>query len=431
MSILLKRNTNPGIIPDATELVPGEIAINTADSALYTKNENGDVILIASAADLPPPSTISWSSITSKPSSFTPSSHTHNPSEITGTAVITSDPRLSDNRDPNPHSHDWAGSDILNKPTITNAVDDWSFSPTALSGSVELTNYNDTCFVKVNETNTSIQGPIVLSSSSITFSDSTVQTTAYTGLVAHTHPTSEITGLDSTISDIQSDISSLETGKQDAGDYALANHQHNKTNENTSIGLNSLSSVTTGSRNTSLGYDTLLSNTTGENNTAIGSPALWSNSTGNNNTCLGAWSTFFNTTGFENTAIGTASLLNNVNGSSNIACGAAALPNNTTGINNTSIGTYSGDVNTTGSNNIFIGFRATTLTNNLNNCIVLGSNAVANTSGELAIGSSSNSINTSLSVGATGSASSLPANPLGYLQLRLNGTLVKIPYYRA
>lgn len=32
-------------------------------------------------------------------------------------------------------------------------------------------------------------------------------------------------------------------------------------------------------------------------------------------------------------------------------------------------------------------------------------------------------------VGATGAASSLPANPLGYLRVRLNGTVRKIPYY--
>lgn len=444
MSILLKRNNTSGVAPAPEELVPGEIAINTVDASLYTKTESGDVILLASAADLPPPTVISWSNVTGKPSSFTPSAHTHSPSDITGTAVITTDPRLSDNRDPNPHSHDWYSLDITNKPLIDNNGDNWRFVAPAQAGSVELISHSANYFVRVSEggpaqtIGTLVKGPITILNSgstgingSITFPDSTTQTTAYTGLVAHTHPTSDITGLDSSISDIQTDISNLETGKQDAGDYALADHQHNKINENTSIGLNSLSSITTGARNTGLGYDTLVNITSGINNTGIGAPALYSTIDGENNTSIGAWSCFFTTSGSENTAVGVAALLQNVNGNGNIAFGGASLANNTTGINNTSIGTYSGDTNTTGSSNIFVGFGATALSNNLNNCIVLGANAVANTSGELVIGSSTSAVNTALSVGTTGSAAALPDNPLGYLQLRLNGTLVKIPYYRA
>ncbi len=54
--------------------------------------------------------------------------------------------------------------------------------------------------------------------------------------------------------------------------------------------------------------------------------------------------------------------------------------------------------------------------------------------GELVLGAASaNNIRinnvTSTSVGATGAAAALPANPLGYWTLSMNGALVKIPYY--
>jgi hypothetical protein len=210
---------------------------------------------------------------------------------------------------------------------------------------------------------------------------------------------------------------------------ASSNHDHSLPNENTKIGRASLSIVTSGNRNTSIGCDAMQFNTTGHSNTALGSPALWQNISGFNNVSVGAWSMVFNTSGSENTAVGTASLTNNVNGVNNIGIGTAALYNNTTGINNTSIGSFAAVNNTTGSNNIFVGFAANVSGNNLSNCIVLGTNATANKSGQLVLGSSLNPINTSSSVGDAGVASPLPSRPLGYLEIRLNNQLVKIPYY--
>ncbi len=53
--------------------------------------------------------------ILNKPNSFTPSAHTHAPSEITGTAVVTNDSRLSDPRTPTAHksTHATGGVDAL------------------------------------------------------------------------------------------------------------------------------------------------------------------------------------------------------------------------------------------------------------------------------------------------------------------------------
>lgn len=42
--IKLKRNSTLGATPNTTDLVPGELAINTADGKLYTINETGDAI---------------------------------------------------------------------------------------------------------------------------------------------------------------------------------------------------------------------------------------------------------------------------------------------------------------------------------------------------------------------------------------------------
>lgn len=210
---------------------------------------------------------------------------------------------------------------------------------------------------------------------------------------------------------------------------ASSNHDHSLPNENTKIGRLALIGNTSGYRNTSVGCDSMQSNTNGYNNTAVGSPALWQNISGFNNTAIGAWSLIFNTSGIENTAIGSGSLTNNVTGNRNINIGAMSGFNNTTGIQNTIIGTFSGLALTTGSNNTILGFSANVSENNTNNCIVLGANAVANKSGEFVLGSDSNPINTSSSVGDQGSALPLPARPLGYLEVRLNNQLVKIPYY--
>lgn len=451
MSILLKRNDTPGVPPLANELTPGEIAINTADAALYTKTENGDVILLASAADLPPPSVISWSAITSKPSTFAPSAHTHSPSEITGTAVVTNDPRLSDNRDPNPHTHAWNGGDITNLPPIDNNADNWRFVAGAQNASVELISYSANYFVRVSEggpsqtTGTLVKGPITITNSpstgvigTITFPDATVQTTAYTGLVEHTHATSEVNGLDSIIGEIQTDISALETGKQNVGDYALANHDHSKANNVTAIGLNAakfnpllpnpngVSSIGT----TAIGFAACEANTTGYQNTGLGNVALLSNTTGYFNSALGSLTMQYNTTGIHNTATGSCSLRNQTTAQSNSGFGFGSLYNTTTGSFNTTIGAFSLDNNTVGSNNVAIGYSADSNNTNYNNCIIIGSNAMSYRNGDFVLGSSSNPIVVSTTVGSNGSASALPGNPLGYLEVRLNGTLVKIPYYR-
>ena len=67
MSILLKRNNTSGLAPIPEEMVPGELAVNTTDGTIYTKKEDGTIIAVASASDLPLPTSIPWTSVTGKP----------------------------------------------------------------------------------------------------------------------------------------------------------------------------------------------------------------------------------------------------------------------------------------------------------------------------------------------------------------------------
>jgi len=254
--------------------------------------------------------------------------------------------------------------------------------------------------------------------------------------LSHTHAINEIVNLQSSLDN-----------KQDAGDYVLDTdsrlsdartptaHYHNSGNFDTNIGVDSLSLQNDnnqyfGFRNTAIGSQSLNANTYGSDNTAVGSSSMYSNTIGKHNAIFGSYAATFNTDGSSNAAFGTASLANNVNGSNNVALGGGSLYSNTTGINNVAVGTYCCANNTTGSYNTVLGFDAKLDLNSLENCIVLGAGATAFSNSEFVLGSSSRPLNTSASVGSSGSASSLPSNPLGYLNVRLNGNIIKIPFYR-
>ncbi len=112
---------------------------------------------------------------------------------------------------------------------------------------------------------------------------------------------------------------------------------------NTSLGYQSLKSLTSGSNNTAIGYNTLSSNTVSSNNLALGNSALFSYTGANANT--------------NNIAIGTSSLVGLRTGSNNTAIGISAMTSLTTGNNNIIIGYNTGNNYTAAeSNNIIIGY---------------------------------------------------------------------------
>ena len=171
---------------------------------------------------------------------------------------------------------------------------------------------------------------------------------------------------------------------------------------NTAIGLNCLSSNTTGTLNTATGLSALQYNTAGNSNTANGANSLLANTTGGFNTASGNQSLYSNTTGQANTAIGINSLYSNTTGTYNIGVGSGA-------------GYYIADgstPNTTSDFSIYLGADTKASVDNAQNEVVIGYNAIGSGSNTVTIGNSSVTDNyftgtirsTSLRLAAAGTA---------------------------
>jgi len=151
---------------------------------------------------------------------------------------------------------------------------------------------------------------------------------------------------------------------------------------NTLVGDEAGTAVTTGDYNVAVGKGALSSNTTGAQNTAIGEGSLESNTTGFDNLALGRRSLQLNTTGYYNTAAGKSALQNNTTGLENTATGFAALNANTTGSYNTASGRSALQANTTGSYNTATGMNALKASTTAGNNTAMGYEAMqANTTG--------------------------------------------------
>lgn len=194
---------------------------------------------------------------------------------------------------------------------------------------------------------------------------------------------------------------------------------------NTALGVNALSSNTTGFSNTAVGNGALVSNTTSNSSTAIGNDAMYymrgdsntaigrqamlgsltaANNTGAGNVAVGFFAARTITSGNQNTALGTNSLRNVTTGSNNVGVGGETLYNLSSQINNVAVGFqtlyYMG-----GTANIGIGYLAmvgsTTPANNFGSYnIALGQEALAKvTSGSynIAIGYQALDANTTAS----------------------------------
>ena len=171
--------------------------------------------------------------------------------------------------------------------------------------------------------------------------------------------------------------------------------------------------------NTAVGLNALSSNTTGTLNTATGLSALQVNTAGNSNTANGANSLVANTTGGFNTGIGNQSLYSNTTGQANTAIGLNSLYSNTTGTYNTGIGSGAGyyiadgsTPNTTSDFSIYLGADTKASVDNAQNETVIGYNAIGSGSNTVTIGNSSVTDNyftgtvrsTSLRLAAAGTA---------------------------
>lgn len=138
----------------------------------------------------------------------------------------------------------------------------------------------------------------------------------------------------------------------------MANLTGQTTSNNTILGQNSGTNITTGISNTFIGQGSGFTNISGGSNTFVGNSAGYS-TTGNNNTFIGS-----NAGG------------NTTTGSGNIALGAFAGQGTMTGSYNIIIGELAGNAISNGGNNIFIGNGAGTASRSARNQIAIGPNAL-------------------------------------------------------
>jgi hypothetical protein len=124
---------------------------------------------------------------------------------------------------------------------------------------------------------------------------------------------------------------------------------------NAFFGTNAGSSATTANGNSFFGWYAGYSTTTGGENTFLGGAAGSTNTTGSNNVFAGRLTGSGNTTGSNNSAFGFYSFGTNTVGAHNSIFGASAGGFMTTGNRNTFIGTSSGSSSTTESNNTLLG----------------------------------------------------------------------------
>ena len=137
---------------------------------------------------------------------------------------------------------------------------------------------------------------------------------------------------------------------QNAGNLTIASAA-----DNTGVGRNALTALTTGDNNACVGAYAGLGITTASNCTAMGRGALLTNSTANLNTAFGAGALEF-IIGASNTAIGYDALGSpgGTTAVSNTALGTSAGAGITTGDSNVFLGTYAGAQQTTNSNRLII-----------------------------------------------------------------------------
>lgn len=186
---------------------------------------------------------------------------------------------------------------------------------------------------------------------------------------------------------------------------------------NTSAGSHSLAQNATGYLNTAIGYNTLQTLVSGGNCTAIGAGAMRyahngvsntsisntavgagalagtnspSANTGKFNTAVGVSALNTNSSGEMNTSVGVASLNENTTGSYNTVMGYGGFPFNSSGSFNTVIGAMTNQGSTGGNSNTIIGYGAQTILSNLTNATAIGANASVLTSNSLILGENAN-----------------------------------------
>jgi hypothetical protein len=156
--------------------------------------------------------------------------------------------------------------------------------------------------------------------------------------------------------------------------------------ENSFFGRDAGYSNTTGDANSFFGHDAGFSNTTGYFNSFFGQGAGFANTTGLFNSFFGDIAGYSNTTGTDNAFFGRFAGYDNTTGFNNSFFGSQAGSSNTTGSVNSFFGSSAGISNTTGTYNTTIGFRADVRTGNLLRATAIGAGAVVIASNQIQLG---------------------------------------------
>ena len=189
---------------------------------------------------------------------------------------------------------------------------------------------------------------------------------------------------------------------ENAGNYSLGSViNSNFGSYNVGVGVDALTSISTGWENTAVGRGALHFNTDGEFNSALGEDALWYNMVGSMNTALGQKALFSNVSGSNNTAVGASALwtstggqntavghdaLENTTGSQNTVVGDYALVQLLSGSYNTGLGQNIGNTLTTGTYNTLLGQGANVGANGTSYATALGYGVTATNSHDVVLG---------------------------------------------
>ena len=262
------------------------------------------------------------------------------PAAVAGTAVITTDSRLSDARTPTTHTHDdryYTEAEmttlLAGKQASGSYAPSTGIAPSAIAGTAVITtdsrlsdartpttHTHDDRYYTETETNTLLDGK---------------QASGSYAAAAHNHDALAITS--GTLANARTTATSANTANaivaRDASGDFLAGKINGLTvgkgggsvNTNTAFGVNAFATNTIGYENTAIGADALFFNSNGYGNTAIGYQALRQNDIARGNTACGIFALIQNTTGNNNTAVGNNALFGNTTGTLNTAIGMIAL----------------------------------------------------------------------------------------------------------
>jgi hypothetical protein len=353
--ISLYYSTTASAVPLAANLVPGELAINTADGKLYYEDSSGVVQVLASKAGAL--------------------------GDVVGPASAT------DNA--------LARFDLTTGKLIQNSVGILSDAG-VLTGLTGLTSSGSITLSSLTSGRVTYAGASGLLTDSANLLYSGTDLTVYgltVGRGAGAISTNTVVGSGALAGSntgannaaFGSNVLGVNTsGTVNAG-FGINSLAANTTGaSNSGFGVASLSGNTTGSFNTAVGQAALQLNTTASNNTAVGYQAGYTNTTGTNLVAVGYQTLYSNTTGNNNVAVGYGTLGSNITGSENVAMGYGALDANTTAVGNTALGHDSLGANSTGASNVAVGYHSLLNNTTVSNNTAIGYQAgYANTTGQI------------------------------------------------